>query len=105
MTGQAQGPRAATHRTDRRGSQAGPWALCSCLGRPEMEAAGRPGGLPLAWQAEGGPPEGQTDPVVEVEARSQSLQMNGREGQTGSPVWPRRGRDQLGKRANRRWPE
>ena len=41
-----------------------------------MEAAGRPEVLPLEWQVEGGPLEVQTDPAVEVEARSQNLQTN-----------------------------
>lgn len=84
MTGQAQGPRAATHRTDRRGSQAGPWVLCSCLGRPEMEAAGRPGGLPLAWQAEGGPLEGQTDRSLSFRIKGLRVQTAG--GQCHCPL-------------------
>lgn len=50
-----------------------PLGACSCLGQPEMEAAGRPEVLPLEWQVEGGPLEVQTDPAVEVEARSQNL--------------------------------
>lgn len=37
----------ATHRTGCRGSLAGPSGACSCRGRPEMEAVGRPEVLPL----------------------------------------------------------
>jgi hypothetical protein len=40
-----------------------------------MEVVGRPEVLPLEWQVEGGPPEGQTDLAVGVEVHSQNLQI------------------------------
>lgn len=73
------GARSPTHRTDYRGSLAGPSEACSCLGRPVTEAEGRPEVLPRESQVEEGPPGGRTDPVVGVEARSQNLHTNRRE--------------------------
>lgn len=42
-----------------------------------MGGAGRPEAPPQAWQVEGGPQEGQTDPAEGVEAHSQNLQTQG----------------------------
>lgn len=49
-----------------------PLGACSCRGQPEMEAAGKPEGLPLGWPVAEGLLEGQTDLAVEAAAHSRN---------------------------------
>lgn len=62
-----------THHIGCMGSRAGRSVVCSCLGRPEMEVAGRPEVRLREWPVVGEPLEGQTDLVGEVEVRSRNL--------------------------------
>lgn len=71
-----------THHIGCMGSRAGRSVVCSCLGRPEMEVAGRPEVRLREWPVVGEPLEGQTDLVGEVEVRSRNLWTDRRQTQT-----------------------